>query len=754
MGAKKKAAQGSIDATNRSGTPAGTPAGTASGSSSYASLTFNDVLEDLSSRFIVNLPAEEQDSIQRICFQVEQAHWFYEDFLRPLNPSLPSFALRRFSSYLLHTAALTVPLIQRYISNSSNHESQQGLEAAFDEFLKYKTRVPVCGAVMLNARLDKCILVKGWKANSTWGFPKGKINQQETERDCAVREVLEETGFDCGPLLPNDSRDYMELTMREQKIRLYIVPGLDEDTYFETQTRKEISKISWFSLSDLPTWKKNKAPPQGMGGKFYLISPFIGKLKQWIHENKNRYAQASYDGDTLEEGADSGQNLVADSMDDKSNDLKSLLGLSAGNEQGHVPILDGKGQKMIEEQGDDRGKQLLDLLRGGPSVAADHTPGQPQLNFGQAESRDDREGGTSSLLAALNAGSGNGNSTRQTSGNGSSTALLSLLNGTAGPIYDIPQSSTPLPAPRAQRTAQAQHLLDMISPSTSISFDTQQAAPLVPQQNQSSWRHDQHSQQAQAQISIPNSEDERERERAQKRDMLLSSLMSSSMQIQNPPDVQVQYQNGGQQDQNAHQFKFPPQPTGNVAPPQGNLLSLLNGQQASHQPPPHPSTSPFSAFVQQSAGNLPTSPLPQAPPPPSSMMPSSNPLLSLLNKNPDNGNPGFPTQQYANPAPYQNYQNGHGGSQMSSAGPGPSPFAAFNASLPPPPPPPYPAQMQPPPHATYPSFPPLQQPQLQHPPPPPMPYGYSGMQSPYHHAPSQGHVPPPGAYAAAHPPPH
>ncbi|PWN36279.1 DCP2-domain-containing protein [Meira miltonrushii] len=753
MGAKKKAAQGSIDATNRSGTPAGT----ASGSSSYASLTFNDVLEDLSSRFIVNLPAEEQDSIQRICFQVEQAHWFYEDFLRPLNPSLPSFALRRFSSYLLHTAALTVPLIQRYISNSSNHESQQGLEAAFDEFLKYKTRVPVCGAVMLNARLDKCILVKGWKANSTWGFPKGKINQQETERDCAVREVLEETGFDCGPLLPNDSRDYMELTMREQKIRLYIVPGLDEDTYFETQTRKEISKISWFSLSDLPTWKKNKAPPQGMGGKFYLISPFIGKLKQWIHENKNRYAQASYDGDALEEGADSGQHLIADSSGDKSNDLKALLGLSAGNEHDHAPAIDGKGQRMIEEQGDDRGRQLLDLLRGGPAVAAQHTPGQPQLNFGQAESRDDREGGTSSLLAALNAGSGNGNATRQTSGNGSSTALLSLLNGTAGPIHDIPQSSTPLPAPRAQRTAQAQHVLDMISPSTSISFDTQQAAPLVPQQNQSAWRPDQHYQQAQAQISIPNSEDERERERAQKRDMLLSNLMSSSMQIQNPPS-----QNGSHQDQKVHhQFKFPPQSPGNAAPPQGNLLSLLNGQQASHQPPPHPSTSPFSTFVQQSAGNFPTSPLPQAPPPPSSMMPSSNPLLSLLNKSSDNGHPGFPPQQYANAAPYQNYQNGHGGSQIPSAGPGPSPFASFNASLPPPPPPPYPAQMQPPPpHAAYPSFSPLQQPQmqapnaLQHPPPPPMPYGYPAMQSPYSHAPPQGHIPPPGVYAAHHPPPH
>ncbi len=35
--------------------------------------TFEDTLEDLSSRFIVNLPAEELASIERICFQCEQA---------------------------------------------------------------------------------------------------------------------------------------------------------------------------------------------------------------------------------------------------------------------------------------------------------------------------------------------------------------------------------------------------------------------------------------------------------------------------------------------------------------------------------------------------------------------------------------------------------------------------------------------------------------------------------------------------------
>lgn len=83
--------------------------------------------------------------------------------------------------------------------------------------------------------------MKGWKASAAWGFPKGKINQDEPERDCAVREVLEETGFDCSSLLPTDSPDFLELTMREQKIRLYIVPGVCESTHFEALTRKEIS---------------------------------------------------------------------------------------------------------------------------------------------------------------------------------------------------------------------------------------------------------------------------------------------------------------------------------------------------------------------------------------------------------------------------------------------------------------------------------------------------------------------------------
>lgn len=46
------------------------------------------VLDDLQTRFIINIPAEELASIERICFQIEQAHWFYEDFVREENSRL------------------------------------------------------------------------------------------------------------------------------------------------------------------------------------------------------------------------------------------------------------------------------------------------------------------------------------------------------------------------------------------------------------------------------------------------------------------------------------------------------------------------------------------------------------------------------------------------------------------------------------------------------------------------------------------
>lgn len=71
---------------------------------------------------------------------------------------------------------------------SATHSRHFAKRQAYDSFLKYKLSVPVCGAILVSEDWKSCLVVKGMKS-SNWGFPQGKINQAETEMDCAIREV-------------------------------------------------------------------------------------------------------------------------------------------------------------------------------------------------------------------------------------------------------------------------------------------------------------------------------------------------------------------------------------------------------------------------------------------------------------------------------------------------------------------------------------------------------------------------------------
>ena len=149
---------------------------------------------------------------------------------------------------------------------------------------------------MLNENMDEVVLVKGWKKGANWSFPRGKINKDEPDLDCAIREVYEETGYDIKAAgLVGDEKEskYIEMNLREQHMRLYVFRGVPMDTYFEPRTRKEISKINWWKLADLPTLKKKKQQQEGRGedlavnaNKFYMVAPFLPQLKKWISLQK------------------------------------------------------------------------------------------------------------------------------------------------------------------------------------------------------------------------------------------------------------------------------------------------------------------------------------------------------------------------------------------------------------------------------------------------------------------------------------
>lgn len=148
---------------------------------------------------------------------------------------------------------------------------------------------------MLNQDMDQVVLVKGWRKSATWSFPRGKINKDEPDIDCAVREVYEETGHDLKKASRiADNQDFVETTIRAQHIKLYIFPGVPMNTHFEPRTRKEISEIEWCKLSELPAMKRQERKQEGRGEdlainakRFYMVAPFMAELKRWIAKQKN-----------------------------------------------------------------------------------------------------------------------------------------------------------------------------------------------------------------------------------------------------------------------------------------------------------------------------------------------------------------------------------------------------------------------------------------------------------------------------------
>ncbi|OAY67420.1 mRNA-decapping enzyme subunit 2 [Ananas comosus] len=244
-------------------------AGPSRGSSAPARNLFppQELLDDLCSRFVLNVPKEDLESFERILFLLEQAHWFYEDNSVEQNPSLKSLSFKEFTSLMFNSCSTLRP----YIAH---------IDDIYKDFTYYKFRVPVSGAIILDESYERCLLVKGWKAGASWSFPRGKRSKDEEDHTCAVREVLEETGFDVSKLLKMD--DYIEVVIGQQRVRLYIITGVKDDTAFAPLTKKEISEISWHRIDDLQP-AGDDAISRGVNGlKLYMVAPFLTALKAWI----------------------------------------------------------------------------------------------------------------------------------------------------------------------------------------------------------------------------------------------------------------------------------------------------------------------------------------------------------------------------------------------------------------------------------------------------------------------------------------
>ncbi len=212
-------------------------------------------------------------------------------FIEKNDQRLPKLPLKAFAARLFnHT-----PLLHQYRSE---------VDRLTAEFKSYKQEVPTCGAAMLNEELDKVLVVRGWGTNAKWGFPKGKVAKDETELQAAIREVLEETGFDFSDYA-DESTYYIDSMAFGRLNRIFVVPGVPEDTHFETQTRKEISDMAWIPVDALPEYQKNKdrnAPPPPdiiyKNGRipynkiYFHVAPYSVRLKSWVKRQRKKRGEA------------------------------------------------------------------------------------------------------------------------------------------------------------------------------------------------------------------------------------------------------------------------------------------------------------------------------------------------------------------------------------------------------------------------------------------------------------------------------
>jgi mRNA-decapping enzyme subunit 2 len=260
--------------------------------SSHYSQDFVDALDEVHTRFLMNLPPEELSTSDRIFFQLEQAWWFYEDMIcdqREADGDLPRFSqMKTFARHLFYFS----PLLRDMDFNKM-----------WKEFTDYKTKISTYGCILLNSAATHVLLCQVYKGD-TWTFPAGKINQGESGVEAAARETYEETGFDpqCeigttkdwqelepqkvtwDPRL-NEERDMVTFVENNGKRRTcYICHGVPDDGSFDFApvARKEVGLIRWFDLSDLPK-------------KSFAVFPFIAGVRKWIKQNVRNKSRGKRD---------------------------------------------------------------------------------------------------------------------------------------------------------------------------------------------------------------------------------------------------------------------------------------------------------------------------------------------------------------------------------------------------------------------------------------------------------------------------
>jgi len=102
------------------------------------------------------------------------------------------------------------------------------------------------------------VLVVHRERYDDWSFPKGKRERGESDEDCALREVEEETGLRCalGAELPSTS--YTDGHGRPKRVRYWLMEPVGGDLAYD----HEVDAARWVTLEearDVLTYQRDVA---------------------------------------------------------------------------------------------------------------------------------------------------------------------------------------------------------------------------------------------------------------------------------------------------------------------------------------------------------------------------------------------------------------------------------------------------------------------------------------------------------------
>jgi len=79
-----------------------------------------------------------------------------------------------------------------------------------------------------------------------WTFPKGKAEDGETDEECALREVLEETGLRCELVSEAGLTEYVDSRGRPKRVRWWVMQPVGG----AFRPTEEVDEVCWAAPAD------------------------------------------------------------------------------------------------------------------------------------------------------------------------------------------------------------------------------------------------------------------------------------------------------------------------------------------------------------------------------------------------------------------------------------------------------------------------------------------------------------------------